>query len=178
MCLFLERQSAPPSPSTAILAPRLRPCSGPPGLLWDSWAPPFLSFSGLAACWEQLAACWHQLAITCEPNLRIFMKKVSEMVSKSMLFGDFSLAHVQIEKPRLDCAGCSETWVRPSRRSLEIEEKTQDMLTLSTHSLFRRNFVKKVLQRGPFGDLWASFCCSGDPLGAQRVPKSSKRSTK
>ena len=103
------------------------------------------------------------------------MKKVSKMVSKSMLFLDFSEADVEMEKPRLDCAGAVQTCVGPSRKSSKIEEKTLDALTLSALSLFLRNVVKKVLQRNPFGELWASFCRSGDPLGAQRVPKVVKK---
>ena len=88
-----------------------------------------------------------------------------------MLFGDFFEAHVERAKPRLDCAGCSETWVGPSRKSSEIEEKTEVLLMLSPHSLFRRNVLEKVLQMDPFGDLGAPFCRSGGPLGAQRLPK-------
>ena len=88
-----------------------------------------------------------------------------------MLFGIFSEADVEMEKPRLDCAGCSETWVGPSRKSSEIVKKTDVLLILSPHSLFRRIVLEKVLQRDPFGHLWAPFCRSGGPSGAQRPPK-------
>ena len=81
------------------------------------------------------------------------MKKVSKIVSKSMLFADFSEADVEMEKPRFDCAGAVQTWVGPSRKSSKIKEKTSDMLTLSALSLFLRNVIKKIIQRDLFGNL-------------------------
>ena len=93
------------------------------------------------------------------------------MVSKLMFLGYFFEAHYQRAKPRLDCAGCSETWVGPSIKSSEIEEKAEVFLMLFYFSLFRRNVLEKILQTNSFGHLCASFCRSGGPLGAQRVPK-------
>ena len=59
--------------------------------------------------------------------------------------------------------------------TLSTEEKTE-VLLMQLHALnFSSNVLEKVLQMDPFGDLWVSFCRSGGPLGAQRVPKVVKK---
>jgi len=62
-----------------------------------------------------------------------------------MLFLDFSEADVEMEKPRLDCAGCSETCVGPSRKSSKIEEKN----VRCADALSALSFSTKCGQKGP-----------------------------
>ena len=92
-----------------------------------------------------------------------------------MFFGDFFEEHVQRANPRLDCAGRSETWVGPSRKSLEIEEKTE-VLLMQLHAL---TFSSKCARKGPpKGSLWGPLGLllslwrpTWSPKGAQSCEK-------